>query len=199
MHAAAAATAVRAQAAGELSRWPSGITYQLLAVRPKSRGSVTLASADIAQQPAIDLGYLTDSEGADRETLRAGIRLSRKLAGSAAWGDLIDRELHPGTATNSDAEIDEYIAKTLHSGNALVGTCAMGLDAAAGAVVSPENLKVHGVNGLRVVDSSVIPVIPGGQTGAPVVMVAERAAALMGEARQSVAGAQPALRQPALA
>lgn len=76
----------------------------------------------------------------------------------------------------SDTQLEEYIRRTVHSANALVGTCAMGLDRDAGAVVSPNDLSVYGVSGLRVVDSSVVPNMPGAQTGAVTVMVAERAA-----------------------
>ena len=79
--------------------------------------------------------------------------------------------------------------KTAHSGNALVGTCRMGTSASSGAVVSSEDFKVFGVEGLRIADSSVIPTIPGGQAGAPTIMIAERAAATMrsGKAAQRVA------------
>lgn len=80
--------------------------------------------------------------------------------------------------SQSDEEVDAYIKRTLHSANAVVGTCAMGTAASRGAVVDGQ-LKVHGVEGLRVVDASVFPKIPGGQTGAPTVMVAERAASMI--------------------
>eukprot|EP00892_Ulva_mutabilis_P011334 jgi/Ulvmu1/8573/UM045_0015.1 len=178
------------KAAGEVDRWPTGITYQILAVRPESRGSVRLSSADISQRPAIDVAYLSDPGGADRATLRAGLRLSRKLAQTGAWGGLIEEELHPGAADESDEALDAYIARSMHSGNALVGTCALG-DRAAGGVVSPADFSVHGVAGLRVVDSSVMPRIPGGQTGAPTVMIAERAASMLCEGRTSVEGTKP--------
>lgn len=86
----------------------------------------------------------------------------------------------------SDADVDAYIKRTLHSANAVVGTCAMGSSPTRGAVVDSE-LKVHGVEGLRVVDASVFPKIPGGQTGAPTVMVAERAATMIKGVWESVA------------
>ncbi len=85
--------------------------------------------------------------------------------------------MFPGTGRDSDADLEEFIRRTAHSGNALVGTCRMGASAHDGSVVSSSTLKVHGVEGVRVVDASVIPSIPGGQTGAPAVMIAERAVA----------------------
>jgi fatty acid photodecarboxylase len=186
------------QAEGKLDRWPTGITFHLVAVRPQSRGSVRLASTDATQRPAINLAYCSDAGDVDRSTLRAGLKLSRKLANTSAWSPYISKELHPGVNVSDDADVDDYIARTLHSANALVGTCAMGARA-AGGVVDPASFAVHGVKGLRVVDASVIPKIPGGQTGAPVVMVAERAAAMMTEGRTSVLGAAPSAKQLAVA
>jgi fatty acid photodecarboxylase len=187
----AASRACRAaQKRGEVTKWPSGVSMQLLAIRAESRGSVRLAGdGGIASAPAIDLAYLSDAAGADAATLRAGLRLSRRLADSPAWKGMLEKELHPGRARDSDADLDAYVKETLHSGNALVGTCAMGADVATGGVVSPEDLRVHGVAGVRVVDSSVLPRIPGGQTGAPTVMVAVRAASMITQGRESVAGA----------
>lgn len=88
------------------------------------------------------------------------------------------QEEFPGTAVQTDDDIDAYILSSAHSGNALVGTCALG------TCVSPTDLTLKGVSGVRVVDASVLPRITGGQTTAPTVMVAERAAAVMtGSAR----------------
>lgn len=91
----------------------------------------------------------------------------------------LSHEQYPGPRHATDAELDEYIFKTVHSGNALVGTCKMGTSVSDGSVVSSKDLRVFGISNLVVADSSVIPRIPGGQTGAPAVMVAERAAALL--------------------
>lgn len=85
-------------------------------------------------------------------------------------------EVYPGTAVETDDEIDEYIRNTLHTANALTGTCKMGLG--EDCVVGPD-LKVFGVNNVRVCDSSIFPSIPGGQTATPTVMVADRAAAFI--------------------
>ncbi|EIE18382.1 alcohol oxidase [Coccomyxa subellipsoidea C-169] len=177
-------------------KWPSGITFQLLGVRPKSRGSVGLRSDDPWDAPKLDIGFLTDKEGADLATLRSGIKLSREIAAEPAFGAYVGNELHPGAAASSDSAIDSFIRDTVHSGNANVGTCSMGVN--GNAVVDP-SLRVFGIRGLRVADASVIPVIPGGQTGAATVMVAERAAEiLLGSNQKQPAAAVPAA-QPALA
>lgn len=179
------------QESGEVSRWPQGITFQVLACRPKSRGSVRLKSSSITDKPAIDLGYLTDSAGADARSLREGLRISRKLTSTSAWSSLLAEEVHPGPSNTSDEQLDQFIGNTIHSGNALTGTCALGPEGTG--VVSPADLSVYGVRGLRVVDSSVIPMIPGGQTGAPTIMIAERAAAMMTQGTVSVSAPEVAL------
>jgi len=101
-----------------------------------------------------------------------------------------------GRGAATDAALDAYLAATLHSGNAVVGSARMGPDPRAGAVVDAD-LRVHGVAGLRVVDASVFPTILGGQTGAPVLMMAERAAAGLVRGGGRVAGVAAAVRAPA--
>lgn len=156
-------------------KWPSGITMQLVAVRPKSRGSVGLRSADPFDDPLLASGYLSDAVGADVATLKAGLKLARELAGTQALGEYLEGELYPGSGVQTEDEIESYIRSTVHSSNAIVGTARLGTDPKDSAVDA--DLRVHGVGALRVVDASVLPTIPGGQTGAPAVMVAERAAA----------------------
>lgn len=151
-----------------------GYSLQNVACRAKSRGRVRLASSNAHIKPIIDCGYLSNKE--DLATLRNGIKLSRELGKRAEWGDLLGEEIFPGKDVQTDDEIDEYIKSYLHTANALVGTCKMGTG--KDAVVGPD-LKVKGVSGVRVCDSSIIPQIPGGQTGTPTVMVAERAAAFI--------------------
>jgi choline dehydrogenase-like flavoprotein len=154
-------------------RWPTGVTMQLLGVRPASRGTVTLRSADPWDAPCVDPGYLTDARGADAGTLREGVALARRVAGGGPLAGLIESELHPGAGASTDADVDEYVRLTLHSGNAVVGTAALG-------DVVDASLRVRGVAGLRVADASVMPVVPGGQTGAAALAIAERAAVLLG-------------------
>ncbi|KAK9805156.1 hypothetical protein WJX72_002610 [[Myrmecia] bisecta] len=158
-------------------KWPTGITYQLLAIRPQSRGSIGLKTADPFDSPLIDTAFCSDPEGADMATLRAGVRLTRELSKTPAFQPIVQSETWPGADKEDDASIDAYIRETLHSGNAIVGTCRMG--ASDRDAVVDSQLRVFGTRGLRVIDASVIPVIPGGQTGAATVMVAERAAAIL--------------------
>ena len=106
------------------------------------------------------------------------MKLSREMAGAPAFKQYVKEELWPGSGVQSDDQIDEYIRSSLHSANAVVGSCRMGQSASEGAVVDSE-LRVHGVRNLRIIDASVLPVIPGGQTGAATVMVAERGSALL--------------------
>lgn len=131
-----------------------------------------MASSNMHVKPVIDGGYLSDPS--DVQTLREGIKLGRELGNRPEWAEYLGEEVFPGPDVQTDDEIDEYVKNTLHTANALIGTCKMGTG--KDAVVAPD-LKVIGVNGLRVCDSSTIPIIPGGQTATPTVMVAERAAA----------------------
>jgi choline dehydrogenase-like flavoprotein len=151
-----------------------GYTFQSVACRAKSTGSVRLASSNSHVKPIIDGGYLSDPS--DLSTLREGVKLGRKLGKRPEWSEYLGEEVFPGAAVQSDEQIDDYIKNTIHTANALTGTCKMGTG--KDAVVGPD-LRVRGVNGLRVADSSVIPCIPGGQTATPTVMIAERAAELI--------------------
>jgi choline dehydrogenase len=129
----------------------------------------------------IDGGYLNNA--ADLNTLREGVKLCRQLGRRSEWGEYLGEEVYPGVDVRTDDEIDEYIRNTVHTANALTGTCKMGMG--KDCVVEPD-LKVYGVNGLRVCDSSIIPTIPGGQTATPTVMVADRAAAFILNPRVTV-------------
>jgi len=148
-----------------------GYSFQSVAVRAQSTGRIRLASSNMHVKPVIDGGYL--SNPADLATLREGIKLGRYLGNRAEWGEFKGEEVFPGPNVQTDDEIDEYIKDTLHTANALTGTCKMGTGPEC--VVGPD-LRVKGVNNLRVIDSSVIPSIPGGQTATPTVMIAERGA-----------------------
>ncbi|GBF88787.1 choline dehydrogenase [Raphidocelis subcapitata] len=159
--------------------WPGGITMQLLTARPKSRGRVGLYSADPFAPPKVDLGYFSDAGGADLATLLAGIKLARSIAEQAPLAKYLKQEGWPGADVQSEADLEAYVRRSACSGNALVGSCRMGAAPTDGSVVSAQDFSVWGVDALRVVDASVIPTIPGGQTGAATVMVAERAAALL--------------------
>lgn len=153
---------------------PDGYSFQSVAIRAKSKGRVRLASSNSHVKPMIDGGYLSNSN--DLATLRAGIKLGRILGNRPEWGEYLGKEVYPGPSVQTDDEIDEYIRNSVHTANALTGTCKMGVE--KDCVVGPD-LKVIGVNGVRVADSSVFPSIPGGQTGTPTVMIAARAAEMI--------------------
>jgi len=155
---------------------PDGFSFQSIAARPHSRGQVRLASRDPRDAPVIEGGYLTDRR--DLMTLREGLRLSRHIARQPAFEELLGAEVFPGPGVATDEQLDAYIASTVHTANALVGTCRMGRPDDPLAVCDPE-LRVIGVRGLRVCDASVMPKLPGGQSGAPAVMIAERAAEMI--------------------
>lgn len=156
-------------------KWPSGVTFQLVAARAEGRGSVSLKSGDPFDSPSINSGYLNDPEGRDLATLMNGIDIARQLVSTESMSSILDGELFPGVDISSPAAVEDYIRRTIHSSNALVGTCRMGTSAENGDVVDSE-LRIFGLSGIRVIDASVIPKIPGGQTGAPTVMIAEKAA-----------------------
>jgi choline dehydrogenase len=155
-----------------------GVTLAVVLLHPKSVGSVTLRSADPREPPAIDPGYLTDSSGDDVRTLLDGLRLARRVLGQEPLAGFITGELLPGEDANSDDELVAHLRARSQTLYHPVGTCRMGVDALA--VVDPE-LRVRGIERLRVADASVMPGLPSGHTNWPTVMIAERAAAFIGE------------------
>jgi choline dehydrogenase len=140
------------------------------AVQPRSRGSVRLASADPAAAPLIDQNYLADPH--DLEVMRAGIRIAREVFRQPAFDRFRGDELAPGSQATSDADLDAYVREKSEADYHSVGTCRMGNDALA--VVDAE-LRVHGLDGLRVVDASVMPRIVSGNTNLATIMIAEKA------------------------
>jgi choline dehydrogenase len=159
-----------------------------------SRGQVWLRSADPRHKPAIDPAYLSD--GADIEPLVEGLRMAREFAAAGPLGKACKAELAPGPDVRTDAQVREFIRRDLGTLFHPVGTCAMGGDSRLAAskltsVVDPE-LRVRGVERLRVVDASVMPVVPRGNTNAPTIAIAERAADLI-IGRAPLEAADPAL------
>ncbi len=150
----------------------SGFTFSVCQLRPESRGSVRIRSRDPFEPPSMQPNYLATET--DRRTAVAAVKAARAIATSRAMQPLVKREVKPGPEANDDAALLDFCrnhgATIFHPS----GTCSMGADAAAGAVVDAR-LRVYGVGGLRVVDCSVMPTLVSGNTHAPVVMMAEKA------------------------
>ncbi|MBK5351017.1 choline dehydrogenase [Pseudomonas sp. TH41] len=142
--------------------------------KPKSRGYVRARSADPYEHPQIQFNYLQREE--DREGFRRCIRLTREIIGQKAMDRFRDGEIAPGALVNTDEEIDAFVRENLESTYHPCGSCRMGEDELA--VVDSE-LRVHGIAGLRVIDSSVFPTEPNGNLNAPTIMLAERASDLV--------------------
>jgi choline dehydrogenase len=137
-------------------------------------GSVSLRSSDPKDTPVIRMNYLQSE--ADVQKLIAGIRVMRQIFQSSVFDEFGGEEITPGADIESDAALVAYIRKTCGTGNHPAGTCKMGTDPMA--VVDPE-LRVHGVEGLRVADASIMPTLIGGNTNAPTIMIGEKAADLI--------------------
>ena len=145
-------------------------------VSPKSRGSITLRSADPAAKPRILTNTLSEPD--DLASLVAGVKLTREWAATQPLAEAAGREFHPGPEVQGDEAIEAWVRAHVELIYHPVGTCRMGAADDAGAVVDPQ-LRVRGVEGLRVCDASVFPLIPGGNTNAPTIMVAEKGADLI--------------------
>jgi choline dehydrogenase-like flavoprotein len=150
-----------------------GYTMHACMLRPRSRGTIRLQSADPNAKAAIHANYLSDAAGYDLAMLIEGTKLSRAIFAAKPFDAYRGEEIYPGSAAQSDAEIAAYIRCKAETVYHPVGTCRMGND--VDAVVDTE-LRLRGVAGLRVVDASVMPCLPGGNTNAPTVMIAEKAA-----------------------
>lgn len=153
---------------------PVGHGYALspVALYPKSRGTLTLASPDPRTPPLIDPQLL--SAPGDIDPLVRALKIARRVFATPTFAHYDGVEVAPGPTVTADADLENYIRNTGYTVHHPVSTCRMGLDDMA--VTDPHSLKVHGIEGLRVADASVFPSIVGGNTNAPTVMVAERAA-----------------------
>jgi choline dehydrogenase len=141
-------------------------------MRPTSRGRLRLDPENPRGMPSIDPNYLATEH--DRALTRAGLRLGREILGQPAFGKYRERETQPGPEVQSDEALDHFIRADAGSAYHPCGTCRMGPEDDPQAVVDPE-LRFLGLEGLRVVDASVIPRIPSANINAPVFMIAEKA------------------------
>ncbi|WP_213609713.1 choline dehydrogenase [Pseudoalteromonas sp.] len=139
--------------------------------KPKSRGSVTIASPDPTQPPKIVFNYLEHQD--DIEGFRACVRLTREIIEQPAFDDFRGEEIQPGQQIQTDEQIDAFVRQAVESAYHPSCSCKMGEDDMA---VVNSNTQVHGMQSLRVVDSSIFPTIPNGNLNAPTIMVAEKAA-----------------------
>ncbi|MEM7343348.1 MAG: GMC family oxidoreductase N-terminal domain-containing protein [Chloroflexota bacterium] len=140
-------------------------------MRPKSRGSLKLRSASPFDYPLIDPNYLAQTE--DIRVFIDSVKMTRQLIQTKAFAGFVEAELTPGPNAKRDADITAWMRDALATTWHYSGTCKMGNDPQA---VVNDQLQVHGVEGLRVVDASIMPEIIGGNTNAPVIMIAEKAA-----------------------
>jgi choline dehydrogenase len=151
----------------------SGFTMSVCQLQPESRGHVHIKSADPLAAPAMQPNYLSTSR--DRATLVAGIRLARTLASTRALSPYVAGEYRPGPDAQSDEALLEFAKNTAGTIFHASGTCKMGPAADPLAVVD-HDLRVHGLDGIRVVDCSIMPTLTSGNTNAPAVMIAEKIA-----------------------
>jgi choline dehydrogenase len=155
-------------------------------MRPRSRGTVRLASADPNAAPLIDPNFWADPY--DKAMSIAGFRLARDIMRQDAFKPFVSSERLPGIDLQTDDEIAAHASRYSKTDYHPVGSCRMGLDALS--VVDPASLKVHGLEGLRLCDSSIMPQVVSSNTNAPTIMIAEKAADM-------IAG-KPAYRHPAV-
>jgi choline dehydrogenase len=158
----------------------SAFTFSPVHLRPDGRGSVKIKSPDPLAPPAIQFNFLASD--ADYQALIYGMKLSRKIAAQPALKPFVAEEVLPGLDCQSEAQMIEEIRVRGVSNLHPVGTCRMGRE--VDAVVDPR-LRVHGVAGLRVADASIMPLVPGGNTNAPSIMIGEKCAAMVLEDAQA--------------
>jgi choline dehydrogenase len=151
-----------------------GFASTVCLARPQSRGSVTLRTTDPSDSPCIWMNYLQHES--DVQKLVEGIRIIRQLFNTNRFDEFRGEEAAPGADVTSDADLEAYIRKVVDTNFHPVGTCKMGTDSMA---VVDSKLRVHGIQGLRVVDASIMPTITTGNTNAATIMIGEKAADLI--------------------
>jgi len=154
----------------------SGYSLHVCTLRPESAGTIRLRSTNPGEHPLIDANYLAERK--DLDSLIAGVKMGRDILAQSGLDPYRADEFQPGAAAKTDAEIEQWIRGHCETIYHPVGTCKMGPSTDRMAVVD-DKLLVHGVEGLRVVDASVMPTLVGGNTNAPTIMIAERTAAIM--------------------
>jgi choline dehydrogenase-like flavoprotein len=155
---------------GRKPRWGTGFSCHVCLLRPASRGSIWLQSADPMQPPAIDPNFF--GEEADLDSMVAGFKMTKRLLDAPALKALQSSDVFTD-GVESDEDIRQVLRQYADTVYHPVGTCKMGIDALA--VVDPK-LKVRGLEGLRIADASVMPTLIGGNTNAPTIMIGEKAA-----------------------
>ena len=153
-----------------------GVTFPLCVMQPKARGSVRLKSANPADNVVINPNYLGHPE--DLATEIAAIRYAREVLDARPMREVITAEVLPGTDIQTDADLTEYCKRMVKTNYHSVGTCRMGTEFDDQAVLTPD-LRVRGVDGLRVFDASAMPHLPSANTNAPTIALADRGAAMM--------------------
>ena len=156
-----------------------GYCFDVGPVQTASRGWVRLASADPLAAPIMRLNGL--KEEIDRKVFRDSIRITREIAAQSAFDKVRGPEVAPGPNATSDDDLDAFVRANANSAYHVCGTCKMGQDDMA--VVAPD-LRVHGIDGLRVIDASIMPSITNGNTNAPSLMIGEKGASMILETRR---------------
>ena len=154
----------------------NGYTLHACQLRPYSRGQLYLKSAAPDQKIGIHANYLSDAEGRDLDRLLEAVRISRDILAQPAFAPYRGEEIFPGDALTTRAQLTDFVRRKAETIYHPIGTCRMGNDAES---VVDTQLRVRGIDGLRVVDASVMPRLIGGNTNAPTIMIAERAAAMI--------------------
>jgi choline dehydrogenase len=155
---------------------PPGMTLHAVLLRPRSVGCVRLRSADPAAPPLVNPNYLAEEE--DVQHLRLGLRAAREILLHRPLADIVLEEVSPGLVATTDADLAAHLRRTVKTDYHPVGTCRMGHDEDPAAVVR-EDLRVRGIDRLRVIDASIMPKIVSANTNAPTMAIADRAVSIM--------------------
>ncbi len=167
---------VRIENHGRTRVFGYGYSLHSCCLQPKSRGEIRLASSDAGKHPSINPRYLDHED--DAQIMLAAVRMGRRILAAPAFDRFKGREVEPGKDTQTDADLLGFIRERAETIYHPVGTCRMGREDDPASVVDPA-LNVIGVEGLRVVDASIMPTLIRGNTNAPTIMIAERAADLI--------------------